>query len=97
MARKNKTCLCCSTKYSHCPDCSKVDAMKPSWASEFCSEDCKEIWTTAVKFNLGDITKSEAKSIISVLNLKPTEQYVQCVQRDLATILAEEPKPQRGK
>jgi hypothetical protein len=55
------------------------------------------IWTTATKFNLSKITKSEAKSIISKLTLKPTEQYVKCVQRDLGTILAEEPKPKRGK
>lgn len=97
MAIKNKTCLCDGVKYSYCPDCSKADALKPSWASEFCSEECMTIWTTATKFNLGKLTKPEAKSIISALNLKPTEQYVQCVQRDLAKILAEEPKPKRGK
>lgn len=99
MAIKNRTCLCCSTKFSYCPDCSKKDALKPAWASEFCSEDCMTIWTTATKFNLGKLTKSEAKSIISALPLKPVEQYVKCVQRDLDVILKEEPKPKvkRGK
>ena len=94
---KNKTCLCCSTKFSYCPDCSKTDALKPSWAGTFCSEDCMIIWTTATKYNLNKITKSEAKSIIESLTLKPTEQYSKCVQRDLGTILAEEPKSRRGK
>ena len=94
---KNKQCLSCSTKYSHCPDCSKVDALKPSWASEFCSEECMVIWKTATKHNLGMISKSDAKSIVSELSLKPTEQYVKCIQRDLAKILAEDPKPKRGK
>lgn len=89
---KNKQCLSCSTKYSHCPDCSKVDALKPSWASEFCSEECMVIWKTATKHNLGMISKSEAKSIISELSLKPTEQYVKCIQRDLKNIMTEEPK-----
>jgi hypothetical protein len=56
-----------------------------------------QIWTTATKYNLNKITKSEAKSIISKLTLKPTAQYVACVQRDLKTILAEEPKPKRAK
>jgi hypothetical protein len=55
------------------------------------------IWTTATKYNLNKLTKSEAKSIISALNLKPTEQYVQCVQRDLGVILKEEPKLKRNK
>lgn len=97
MAMKNKTCLCCGTKFSYCPDCSKADALKPAWASEFCSEDCMTLWTTATKFNLGKLTKSEAKTIISALTLKPTEQYAKCVQRDLGVILAEEPKRKRGK
>jgi hypothetical protein len=55
------------------------------------------LWTTATKFNLGKLTKSEAKSIISELSLKPIDAYAKCVQRDLNTILAEEPKPKRGK
>ena len=94
---KNKTCLCCLTKFSFCPDCSKKDALKPSWAGEFCSEDCMTIWSTATKYNLNKMTKAEAKSVISALALKPIEQYVKCVQRDLDIILKEEPKPKRSK
>ena len=97
MAIKNKKCLCCGEKFSYCPHCSKADALKPSWASEFCCEECMILWTTATKYNLGILAKSEAKAIISKLNLKPTEEYAQCVQRDLGVILAEEPKPKRGK
>lgn len=94
---KNKTCLCCHSRFRYCPDCSVIDRLKPSWASEFCSEDCMQIWTTATKYNLGKLTKPEAKSIISALTLKPIEQYARCVQRDLGVILTEEPKPKRGK
>lgn len=94
---KNRKCLSCSTKFSYCPDCSRKDALKPSWASEFCCEDCKTIWTTATKYNLNKMTKAEAKSIISALALKPIEQYTECVQKDLANILAEDPKPKRTK
>lgn len=97
MAMKNKTCLCDNVKYSYCPDCNGADRLAPSWKSEFCSEDCMTLWTTCTKFNLGKLTKPEAKSIISALTLKPVEQYAKCVQRDLNTILAEEPKPKRGK
>lgn len=94
---KNKTCLCCGTKFSYCPDCSKKDALKPSWSGEFCGKDCMTIWTTATKYNMNKISKAEAKSIIENLTLKPVEQYSKCVQRDLGVIFAKDPKPKRGK
>ena len=36
--------------------------------------------------------KSEAKAIISALDLKPIDQYVECVKRDYEKIMAEETK-----
>lgn len=95
--KNNKKCQACGTAYSYCPSCSRADALKPSYFSEFCCEDCKTLWSTATKFNMNKLTKAEAKSIISALELKPAEQYVACLQRDLQNIMAEEPKPKRGK
>ena len=95
--QKNRKCICCSTQYSYCPTCDSADKLKPSWHSEFCSEDCKELWNTATKFNMGLIEKSDAKEIISILSLKDKSAYVACIQRDIDKILAEEPKPKRGK
>ena len=92
---KNRKCLCDGTKYSYCPSCSNADRLAPSWKSQFCSEDCMTLWTTCVRYNMGRQTKSEAKEVISGLNLKPVEAYVECVQRDLAVIMAEDPKPKR--
>ena len=97
MAKLNRKCLCCSTRYSYCPSCSRADALLPTWHAEFCSEECMTLWQTATKYNMNKLTKSEAKDIISNLQLKPTSEYVACVQRDLENILKEEPKPKRGK
>lgn len=94
---KNKKCICCLTTYSYCPNCSNADKLAPSWKATFCSEDCMKLWTTATKFNMGKLTKQEAKVIISEIPLKPTSEYVSCVQRDLAVILKEDPKPKRSK
>ena len=94
---KNKKCFCCSTRYSYCPDCSTADKLAPSWKATFCSEDCMTIWTTCTRYNMGRLTKPEAKSIISELSLKPISEYASCVQRDLAIILKEDPKPKRNK
>ena len=96
MAKKNKACLACGTKYTFCPDCSTKDKLAPSWKSEFCCEDCKDLWTTATKYNLGQLKKAEAKEIISALNLKPAEKYAACLQRDLEVILAEDKKAKRS-
>lgn len=55
------------------------------------------LWTTLTKFNMNLLSKSEAKEIISSLNLKPIDVYVACVQRDYAIVTAEDKKPKRGK
>lgn len=97
MAIKSRKCSACKTSYSYCPDCIGADRLAPAWKSEFCCSECKDLWYTATKFNMGKLTKAEAKTIISALDLKPADQYVACIQRDLQNILAEEPKPKRGK
>ena len=94
--RKNRKCICCSTEYTYCHECNGSDRLKPSWYSEFCSEDCKDLWLTATKFNMGMIEKKDTKDMISALNLKDKSEYVKCIQRDLEVIFAEEPK-KRGK
>lgn len=94
---KNRKCFCDGTVYTYCPDCSTSDKLAPSWKATFCSEDCMIIWTTCTRYNMGRLTKPEAKEIISALNLKPTSEYASCVQKDLAVILKEDPKPKRNK
>jgi hypothetical protein len=94
MAKKNRTCVCCGTQFSYCPTCGG-DKLKPGWSSQFCTEDCQELWSTATKFNLDMISKEEAKETILCLDLKPHTEYVECVQRDLKNIL-EEDKPEEA-
>lgn len=94
---KSHKCIACGTKYSYCPDCSRADALKPTWYNDFCDESCKDLWYTLTRYNMSLITKSEAKSAILELNLKPIESYSQFVQRDYAKVMAEEKKPKRGK
>lgn len=95
--RKNRKCICCSTEYFYCPNCNGSDRLKPSWYSEFCSEDCKDLWMIATKFNMGMIEKKDAKEMILALRLKDKSEYVACVQRDLENLMVEEPKLKRGK
>lgn len=94
---KNKQCLSCGAAFSYCPNCSRVDALKPVWASQFCSETCATLWTTLTKFGMNKLTKSEAKEIISSLNIKPIDVYVDCVKRDYNKVFEPEKKFKRGK
>lgn len=94
---KNKQCLSCGTAFSYCPNCSRVDALKPVWASQFCSETCATLWTTLTKFGMNTLTKSEAKEIISSLSLKPIDVYADCVKRDYNKVFEPEKKFKRGK
>lgn len=97
MATKERKCLSCATKYKYCPSCSRVDALKPAWASQFCSESCATLWTTLTKFGMNRLSKDEAKSVISELDLKPIESYVSFIQEDYAKVMEEEKKSKRGR
>ena len=97
MATKNKKCMCCGQNFSYCPDCNRADALKPTWASTFCSETCATLWTTLTKFGMGMTSKEDVKSTISKLELKPMESYAACVQRDYAKVMVEERKPRKSR
>jgi Asp-tRNA(Asn)/Glu-tRNA(Gln) amidotransferase B subunit len=43
------------------------------------------------------LSKDEAKTIISALDLKPIDTYADCVKRDYNIVMAEEKKPKRNK
>lgn len=92
---KDRKCLCCGKTYRYCPSCSRADALKPAWYATFCCEECQQLWTICTKFNLGKVSKQEAKAQILSLNLKPIEEYAACIQRDLNKILVEDPKPRK--
>ena len=96
MATKNRKCLACGERYTYCPDCSRADALKPAWSSQFCCESCATMWSTLTKFGMGRLTKSEAKDIISNLELQPIESYMACVQRDYAKIMHEDKKTRKS-
>lgn len=94
---KNRKCLCCGEEYKYCPDCSRADQLSPSWKAQFCSEPCMTLWLTLTRYNMTRLSKSEAKEIISSLNLKPIDVYAACVQRDYAKVMEEDKKPRRTK
>ena len=60
MAKTNRTCKVCGLEYYFCPACSATKANpQPKWKINYCSENCKTIFDTVVKYNCEDITKED--------------------------------------
>ena len=83
MAKTNRVCLTCNTKYSYCPNCNKKD---PSWMAEFHSESCKNIFDICTRFNMNLLTKAEAKDALQSCDLSNKDNFKDYVQNDLANI-----------
>ena len=89
--RKNRKCICCSTEYFYCPNCNGADRLKPSWYSEFHSEDCMKIFDTCTRYNMQMMSKSEAQEILNSCDLSNRSNFKSYVQHDLEVIFAEDP------
>jgi len=96
MAKRDRKCYLCGTKYKYCPTCSD-DKMKPTWMAEFHSENCKNIFEICTEFNLELKSKTEAQEALLNCDFSNQENFKSYVQRDLENIFAEEPKLKRGK
>lgn len=93
MARKNRKCATCGTKYSYCPNCNRTE---PSWMTSFHSENCKTIFQICTQYNVDLLTKEQAKEALNACDLSNKENFTECIQHDFSNIFAEEPK-KRGK
>lgn len=91
MGRRTRECYLCGQDYLYCPTCSQ-DKMKPSWMAEFHSESCKNIFDICTRFNMGMMSKAEAKDALNVCDLSNKANFKSYVIRDLDVIFAEEPK-----
>ena len=61
--------------------------------AEFHDENCKSIFDICTRYNMQLMTKEEAKKALATCNLTNKENFKYYVQRDLANIFAEDPKP----
>ena len=56
---KNKECTVCGKKYEYCDHCNKYSTGS-SWRKSYCSEECRQIFRTCVKYVGGGISQEEA-------------------------------------
>ena len=86
MGRRQRECYLCGSKYQYCPTCSQ-DRTKPSWMSEFHSENCKDIFDICTRFNMQMLTKDEATSAIEKCDLSNKLNFRKSVQNTLYNLL----------
>ena len=97
MGKRNRVCYLCGKKYNYCSSCSQ-DRSKPAWMEEFHSESCKNIFDICTRFNMGIMTKDEAKAALENCDLTDKANFKDYVQNDLANIFAEaKAKPSKAK
>ena len=68
MAKLNRVCGICKTKYSYCPTCA-ADANKPTWMAVFCSENCREVYNVLNDCRYHSLSKKDAFNKLSALHL----------------------------
>lgn len=95
MARRQRNCYLCGTEYQYCSTCSQ-DRIKPAWMSDFHSETCKDIFDICTRFNLGMISKDEAKATLNAYDLSNKENFKSYVQHDLEVIFANDKKSKKA-
>ena len=85
MAKKNRTCICCSKQYSYCNTCSH-DTSKPSWMNVYCSENCRTLVQTATNYNMGFIGKETSRERLKNVDITNISKYKPDIQKFINAI-----------
>ena len=58
-----RNCTVCGKQYKYCPRCSQYDGME-KWHIEYCSEQCKNTYSTINKYIFKHIDKDDARTLL---------------------------------
>ena len=81
-----RRCIVCGDTYSYCNHCA-ADQKKPTWYGIFCSENCKEVYDTTLKYGEGLLSQEEAREVLSELDLSKKMQYHPVIKQRVAEIM----------
>ena len=87
MARGERTCVVCGTKYIYCPNCKKGDPTE-TWRYMYDSEECREIFKTCSRFAFGHIDAEAAKKKLDKYDLTDRTKYAEGIRQNLSAIYA---------
>lgn len=84
--KPNHVCKVCGESYYFCPNCSGSTATE-KYRKMFCSRNCRDVFQTCVAYNMNHITKDEAKSTLSQLDLSKRAQFSDQLKADIDEIM----------
>ena len=96
MAKNNRTCRVCQTAYNFCPTCERVPASE-KYRTMFCTKNCYDVFYTISRYFVKDVTKDEAKEILSSLDLSKQAQFSEQIKTDMDEIMGINKKPFKKK
>ena len=88
MAKRNRVCYSCGTKYEYCPSCAS-DYLKPKWMFCFCCEECRDIFGVLSNYNTvgSEVTKDDVKELLKKYNIKDFNKFNNDIQNQLKEIV----------
>lgn len=91
MAKYNRTCYTCSTKYHYCPTCPD-DVRDPKVYTMFCGEKCQSIFLTLAENGSGRVDAETCKKNLLALNITENDKMSDDVREHFNRIMATELK-----
>lgn len=86
MAKNNRICKVCGSEYNFCPTCAGVTATE-KYRTMFCSKNCRDVFHTLSRYIVKDVTKDEAKEILSSLDLSKRNKFSDAIKADIDEIM----------
>lgn len=91
MSYKKRKCYLCGKLYEYCGNCVEF-AGKPAFLSTFHDENCKTIFHICTDFNMGLLSKADAKRALLNCNLSEKKNFTKDAQVTIDKILADDTK-----
>lgn len=81
MKKPNRKCVICGNEYYYCNHGCADSLNKPAWMATFCCENCKKVYDTTAKYNMGKMASIEARVILDGCDLSAKKSFASLVQK----------------
>lgn len=87
MAKYNRTCYTCSSKYHYCPTC-QDELRDPKIYTMFCCEKCQSIFLTLAENGSGKVDAETCKKNLLSLNITENDKMSLSVKEHFDRVMA---------
>lgn len=87
MAKNERTCICCGTKYQYCPHCKKYSNLEP-WHFIFHDDNCREIYRAVTAYAGDEISVDTARARLDKCDLSQKDTFFNTIKNNIDKIYA---------